>query len=317
MQVRRGFLFWGSFFVLLGAVPLAVREFNLDVGKFASADTIWPIALIVVGALLLLSRSRLNVVAVITAGVVLGALGGTALANGSLGVLGSVGCGSTGSGDLPHVTRSGTFQGDASMDLHLSCGTLMVRPVSGTNWAVDGAYRGAGASIDASPTSLRVRSPDQPFQHQDWTVDLPTAAVHEMDVQVDAGSGSIDLGAATLRDLSLQTNAADVRVSAAEAPIGNLQVEANAGRVRITLGASVTSGNLQANAGGIDLCVPASAAVSLQVTDNLTFGTNLGQSGLSHVGSTWSRPGSGGPTIHLSVEGNAASFNLNPEGGCS
>ena len=77
MQVRRGFLFWGSFFVLLGAVPLAVREFNLDVGKFASADTIWPIALIVVGALLLLSRSRLNVVAVITAGVVLGALGGT------------------------------------------------------------------------------------------------------------------------------------------------------------------------------------------------------------------------------------------------
>jgi len=90
----------------------------------------------------------------------------------------------------------------------------------------------------------------------------------------------------------------------------------NAGRMRVTLGAAATSGSLSVNAGTIDLCVPPGAGLRLDVEEQLTFVTNLSSRGLGHDGTVWSRPASGGGVIELSVEGNAASFNLNPDGGC-
>lgn len=90
----------------------------------------------------------------------------------------------------------------------------------------------------------------------------------------------------------------------------------NAGRARVSLGAGSTQGSLAANAGAIDLCVPADAALVLRVPDQLTFAHNLEQRGLTRDGDTWRRAGSGGDTIDLSVNGNAASFTLDPDGGC-
>lgn len=316
MRIRRGFLFWGAFFVLLGAIPLAVRETSLDLGRFNDVGALWPVALICVGLLILLSRSRLNAIAVVLAGVVLGALCGTALANGSAGFLNVVGCGSGNAGNLSQLTRNGTFQNGASAKLLLNCGSLDIHPVSGSDWALNAGYQGRAPDISATPSSLDVRAPDGPFQRQEWTLGLPMSAVSELDVQLNAGTAKLDVGAATLRDFSVESNAADVQVLAGEAVIGDLQLQVNAGRARITLGGPVNDGNLQANAGSIDLCVPASAALSLDVQDRLAFDTNLGRSGLVHQGELWTRASSGGPTIHLSVEGNAASFNLDPLGGC-
>jgi hypothetical protein len=37
---------------------------------------------------------------------------------------------------------------------------------------------------------------------------------------------------------------------------------------------------------------------------------------LTKSSTVWHRAGSGGSTIHLKIEGNAASFTLNPSGGC-
>ncbi|MDQ2933950.1 MAG: hypothetical protein M3R49_03025 [Chloroflexota bacterium] len=70
------------------------------------------------------------------------------------------------------------------------------------------------------------------------------------------------------------------------------------------------------NAGAIDLCVPPSAELSLEVAEHLSFASNLEELELAKSGTTWHRAGSGGPTITLKIEGNAGSFTLNPSGGC-
>ena len=84
--------------------------------------------------------------------------------------------------------------------------------------------------------------------------------------------------------------------------------------MRLTL-VGPTEGDLSANAGAIELCVPPDAALQLEVQDQLTFATNLNSRGLTESGDTWTRAGTGG-LIDLSIEGNAASFTLDPEGGC-
>ena len=90
----------------------------------------------------------------------------------------------------------------------------------------------------------------------------------------------------------------------------------NAGRARVTLGSGSTTGSLSANAGAMDLCVPASANLVLRVTDQLTFAHNLDDRGLTRDGDTWTRPGAVDQTIDLRVDGNATSFTLDPDGGC-
>jgi hypothetical protein len=70
------------------------------------------------------------------------------------------------------------------------------------------------------------------------------------------------------------------------------------------------------NAGAIDVCVPDGVALRFEVEEQLTFATNLDERGLSRNGRIWTRGASGGATIDLHVEGNAAAFNLNPSGGC-
>jgi hypothetical protein len=47
-----------------------------------------------------------------------------------------------------------------------------------------------------------------------------------------------------------------------------------------------------------------------------TFSHDLDDRGFTESGGTW-RTDRGIPTIRLAVEGNAASFTFNPDGGCS
>ena len=64
--------------------------------------------------------------------------------------------------------------------------------------------------------------------------------------------------------------------------------------------------------------------VALQVTSdpNITFSTNLDESGLVKTGDSWSTAGYDDAflvrdRVHIQLDGNAGSFTLNPEGGCS
>ena len=95
-------------------------------------------------------------------------------------------------------------------------------------------------------------------------------------------------------------------------------MDLNAGSLSVTASPDTSlSGSIQVNAGSIKLCAPPGTA--LQITASGTaFGTNLDHSDLAKDGDTWESAGypEAANKITLTVHGNAASFDLNPSGGC-
>jgi hypothetical protein len=312
MRVHRGYLFWGIFFLFLGAVPLADRQGWIDVSSFGEVWRLWPLAIIAAGLAILLARTQAAFVGTVAAAAVIGLIAGGALAYGG-GFIASVGdCGS-GGGNLQHLTADGGFESDATVDLHLNCGTLEVTTAAGNSWSIDAGYREVAPTIDHGSDRLTVRAPDAPARRQAWDITLPSDALRVLAVQTNAGTAKLDVGDATLDELRIEANAGEVRLAAAGA-IGDLQVSVNAGSAKLTIDGAA-EGRLTVNAGSIDLCVPNDAALEFVVNEQFAFGNNLSGSGLARDGTTWRRSGDG-PTISLRVEGNAASFNLNPSGGC-
>ena len=68
--------------------------------------------------------------------------------------------------------------------------------------------------------------------------------------------------------------------------------------------------------GAFSLYALSSSNLVFEVQEQLTFGHDLDDSGFTRDDDTWTRSGAG-PTIELDIEGNAASLDLDPEGGCS
>jgi hypothetical protein len=247
--------------------------------------------------------------------LVLGTLGGAALASGTPWIGSITECAGPG-GTMSEVDPEGTFTGPASVTLDLDCGEMDLTTEAGMAWRLHAAYRGAEPRVEDGATSLSVRTPDDPGLHrQEWAVTVGSEALRELDMRLNAGSSSAVLDGADLTRVRAEMNAGDLLLDAAAASVGRLDASVNAGRLRITLGDGPTNGDLSVNAGAIELCVPASAALRFEVTDQLTFATNLKNRGLAQDGETWTRAGSGAP-IDLEVDGNAASFTLDPEGGC-
>ncbi|HEX5824732.1 MAG TPA: hypothetical protein VFY18_09775 [Candidatus Limnocylindrales bacterium] len=318
MRVRRGLLFWGLFLIPLGALPLLVRAGALDGNRLVDAWRLWPLILVGVGLAILVGRTRVAIVGTMAIALVLGTMGGAALASGSLwiGALGD--CGVASGPEAQHLDRSGTFGVPATTRLDLRCGTLNVGPTNSADWSLEAVHRGPAPVIDATANGLDVRVPaGAGDRRQDWTVRLPAAAVRDIGVTANAASASLDLAGMTLTRLDAEMNAGDLRVDATSATIDRVRVTMNAGRIRLTVGPTALTGDLSVNAGAIDVCVPDNMALRFDVTDQLTFVNNLGARGLSRSGAIWTRDATGGgPVVDLSVDGNAASFTLNPEGGC-
>ena len=78
MHVNRALLGWGVFFLVLGAVPLAVRYGVVDASAFDTAWQLWPLLLIGAGMGLVLARTRVAIVGGLvvaaTAGLMVGGL---------------------------------------------------------------------------------------------------------------------------------------------------------------------------------------------------------------------------------------------------
>jgi len=155
-------------------------------------------------------------------------------------------------------------------------------------------------------------------------VRLPTATVYELYITPNAAETTIHLGGGHFTIVSLHPNAGSLKLDLTAAQVDNLDLLLNAGSASISVseGAHV-SGSLSANAGSIELCTEGYLRISLAVEDNFTFSTNLGGSGLVHEGETWSSAPRPYPenivvsVVDLRIRGNAASFTLNPEGGCA
>ena len=313
MRIRRGLLFWGLFLIPLGLVPLLSQAGVLPRDLFTDIWRWWPLLLIGLGVALLLGRSQAGLIGTAIVAIVLGTLAGSALASGNLWV-GSISCIGPG-GDAAELDRDGSFSGSASVTLDLDCGSTALAVEPGSAWRVHAEYQGAEPRIISSASGLTVGTPDDPGAHrQDWTVTVGADALRDIDLKANAASASAVLAGASLSRLRTDVNAGDLLIDGTGAAIDRIDASVNAGRLRVTLEGG-TTGELSVNAGSIELCVPPEAELRLQVEEQFTFATNLSDRGLSQSDETWTRAGTA-DLIELSVEGNAASFTLDPEGGC-
>jgi Domain of unknown function (DUF5668) len=317
MQIRRGLLFGGLFFITVGAIELLVRNGTIDPARLDQAWTLWPLILIGLGIALLLGRSRVAIVGTVIASLAVGVIVGGAIATGGDWIGGFADCGGGARSDDLTTSEAGGFNGPSSVDLSIRCGKLSVSTDPGIGWSFGASYRGPAPELEATVDSLQIRVPEGGgLRYQDWTVLAGAQTLARLKVQANGATAAMTLAGARLEGLDLQANAGDVRVDGTNATIQGLDVQVNAARARITLDGG-SSGEMQVNAGAIDLCVPQDASLHLVVKSQITFATNLADSGLTQNGNLWTRTGSAdGGSIDLAIQGNAATFTLEPSGGC-
>jgi hypothetical protein len=317
MRVRPGLLFGGIFFILLGGLPLLVRAGVLDPDALADLWRFWPLLLVALGIALILGRTRAGLLGTVVAATALGLAVGGALAAGTQGFGNLGGCGTPDAGASQRFEQNGAFEGPATARFDLDCGSLELAVASDAGWRVQVDYQGDAPTLDATATELELQSPDGfGVRRQAWTVDLPADQLRDLQIRANAATANATLAGAELGTLDVQFNAGDVRIDGTDGSVGRVEIATNAGRLRLTLDSDAT-GSLRANAGALDLCAPDDATLRLRVQEQLTFGHNLDDRGLTQSGDVWTREGAvGGPVIDLSVSGNAASFSLDPDGGC-
>lgn len=317
MRIRPALLFWGLFFILLGGLPLLVRAGVLDPNALADAWRLWPLLLVALGLSLILGRTRAGLLGTAVAAIVIGVAAGGALASGTTWIGNVGGCGVPDADEAQRFEDSGTFDGPTAATFDLDCGTIDLSVAPGSEWRVQADYQGEPPTLELSDGEIGLRSPGGfGLRRQQWTVTLPADAVRSIELQTDAGSSNVRLAGADLAEFKLDLNAGDVWVDATGAPIQQLDLSTNAGRIRLRVDQDV-AGSLSANAGSIELCAPQDATLRLRVEEQLTFAHNLGDRGLARSGDIWTHEGAvGAPVVDLAVEGNAANFTLDPEGGC-
>lgn len=321
MRVDRRLLTWGLFLILVGAVPLAVRQGILDEEVVAEWWRLWPLLIVAAGIGIVLGRTSLAIFGGLLTAATLGLMAGAVLAGG----LSFAGCGGE-QGGVAFPPREGRFSGTASVDLELNCGDLTVRASDADTWRIEGLDDdGEGPRIESGGDRLAVRSDERgrPFtflgKRERWTVTLPAAPALDLDVILNAGRGSLELDGATLDGLTVGANAGDVALDLGDvAELGAFHLELNAGSARIVLPNVSFRGAMSVNAGTIRFCAPAGAGLRI-ATSSTVSSENFGAQGLTRSGDTWETADfeSADVQIILDVEANAATLELNPSGGCN
>jgi hypothetical protein len=326
MHVRRGFLGWGIFLILAGAIPLLVRSGYLADSQVDQLWTIWPLILVGIGVGLILSRTRFDfvggLIVATTAGLMVGGLLSSGLQTVSTGA-----CGSD-EGTVAFPARDGTFDGSsASVRLELDCGTATVGVAAGNAWHVEGTDAdGQGPVVEADADSLAVRSRDDDGagvfllgKRDTWRVTVPGGPRLDLDIGLNAGSTTFDLAGAALGTVELGLNAGAATFDLGSVTeIEGIDMGVNAGSLGVTLPNLSMTGGIEVNAGAVRLCAPPGAALRLRTGSNPIAGYDYGDQGLVQDGTTWTTPGfeTAAVQIDLRTEANAGSITLNPEDGC-
>jgi hypothetical protein len=319
MRVNRGLIFWGLALVVAGAVALLVQSGSIGEEAARSAWRFWPVALIIAGIAVIAARTPFALVVTVAAAIVVGGLAGTLVAGWPEGI--GLGCGGE---PTEQLSEGGSFDDDAAdVDLRFNCGDLDVSMASGTGWTVDARFGADGRpEIRSTADAMSVVADDGgPIgftnSRQEWRVELPSDPELALDLEANAASARLDLAGGRFGGLGIDANAGDFAVDLSGASVDGFQLDMNAGSADVIAdGETGLTGSVGVNAGSLDLCVADGVAVEITLDDpNVTFSHNLEDHGFDESGDTW-RLGSGTPTVRLDVEGNAASFTFNPDGGC-
>jgi hypothetical protein len=320
MHVNRGLLFWGLALITAGATVLAVQQGYVDADAVREAWRLWPVILIAIGLSIVLARTPFAVIGTVVAALVLGVAGGA---------LFTVGPGIACTGDIPAdaETSGGEFaEGDsATVDLDFNCGELAVGLDAGRGWTASTAVAGSReVELRADGTSLTVQSSDEGgFDinggRQRWDIGLGSDLTYEMHIGANAADVNLDIAGGSLSQLSIDPNAGSMFIDLSGATVEAFEMSMNAGSADLLADAATSlQGSLNMNAGSFELCAPTDAALRIAVEDNVAFSHNLEARGLTEADGTWTSEAFAGATqaIDLRLEGNAASFTLNPDGGC-
>jgi hypothetical protein len=326
MHIRRGYLGWGVFLILTGAVPLAYRAGYLTDDQIGRLWTLWPLILVGVGVGLILSRTRFDFIGGIIVAATLGLMAGGLLSSG-IGTLSTGACGQD-AGTSAFPTRDGTFStAGGSIDVQLDCGNVTLAVAAGDGWRVEGQDAdGIGPEIEATETSLRVHPSDDSGaafwalgERDTWRITVPQAVRVDIDLQLNAGQATVDLAGALVGTFGLQVNAgaATVDLGSVETVRG-IDIQLNAGSVAVTLPHVSTTGTIHANAGAVRLCAQPGVGLKLHTGESIVASYDYADHGLEQDGSTWTTPGfdEASQKIELTTEANAGSFVLDPEEGC-
>lgn len=321
MHLNRGLLFWGLALVTAGATALAVQQGIVDRDVVAEAWRLWPVILIAIGLSIVLARTPFSILGTVLAALILGVAGGALV---------TIGPGVACTGNVPAdlATESGTFSGGAAaLDLEFNCGELNVAMADGAGWTTGTAstgdrevvVRAGDDSLDVSATNEEGFNWDGGKQR--WDIGLGTDVAYELRISANAADANLDLAGGTFDRLEIDPNAASLFIDLSGVTTGDFDMAMNAGSAEVQTDAETAlAGSFTMNAGSFELCVPDEAALRISVADgNFTFSHNLDDSGLTRSGDTWFSDTFDGAArfIDLRLEGNAASFTLNPDGGCS
>jgi hypothetical protein len=326
MRVNRGLLGWGVFFVVLGAVPLAVRNGLVTEAWVRSLWQLWPLVLVGAGLGLILSRTRFAIVGGLVVAVTFGLMGGAVIAAGFQGPGGVGGCGGGSDGER-FPEHAGGFSGSAAVSFQVDCDTLEVRPGAGPEWRVAGiSPDGRQPEVASTPDRLAVRTPDRPAigilgGGARWEVTLPRDVATVIDLFVNAGRADLDLEGLDVPSISTSVNAGAARVDLASASVaGDLSASVNAGSLSVSLPPPATRIDVSAsvNAGAMELCLAPGTPVRVELGGSPLGAHNLGDRGLQQDDDTWTTPGfdPGAPHVSIDLSVNLGSFTLDPEDGC-
>jgi hypothetical protein len=322
MHLNRGLLNWGVFFILLGAIPLAVRQGLLSEDAVGRAWTLWPLLLIAAGIGLLLRQTPLEFAGGLITAATLGIIGGGLLASGGI-PFGS--CGDE-TGSKPFTPQGGQLPPTASVDVRLNCGELTIETTLGTRWQLEGVDDdGSGPTVESTSSGVRIESDDRSGfiflgSRDRWSVMLGTGSTIDLSTTLNAGEARLNLLGASVARSEMTVNAGKLVIDLGSvAEIGSIDLHLNAAEARIALPELTMRATIEANASSVTLCPPSGAGLRVVMNDNITASNNLAERGLIEVSdNVWVTEGfsSVGVQIEVQAQVNAGSLSVEPAGTC-
>ncbi|HYN69708.1 MAG TPA: hypothetical protein VEX41_05815 [Candidatus Eisenbacteria bacterium] len=326
MHLDRRLIGWGLFFIILGAVPLAVRAGVIGSEAAGRWLLLWPLLLVGWGLGLVLRRTAIDWIGGAVTLVTLGLMGGGLIATGFGGFPAFSSCGEGGSGTA-FATQGGRFGTAARMNVEFDCGTVNVTTAVGSEWQVSGIDSdGRGPELEGGDDAITLRTPseqDNVFRFASrrvaWNVTVPRDPLLDFGLTLNAGQSNVDLAGAHLESVRLTVNAGSLRLALNEAAsVRSVDVTLNAGNATLRLPAIDGDADVSLNAGNLTACLPEDAVVRLEWSGALAA-NDLDSSGLVRVDDdTWTSGGfdAGRPHLELRVSANAGRFGLEIGGSC-